>query len=219
MIYGEYPKIHTMFKRDMEEPGHPLLLGQWSLPEFAYLAYNAWDFTEKVDGTNIRVEVTTGPPLVVSLGGKTDKAQLPGPLVDCLKDRFLPQLARLEEIFPHGACLYGEGYGPKIQKVGHLYRQDQDFVLFDVRVGDWWLRREDVEEVALKLGLEVVPIRGQGTLWDAVERVQGTFFSVWGDFQAEGIVARPAVDLQTRGGQRIITKIKTRDLRGYGLDT
>jgi len=35
--------------------------------------------------------------------------------------------------------------------------------------------------------------------------------SKWGDFEAEGIVARPAVELKTRAGERIITKLKTRD--------
>jgi hypothetical protein len=37
--------------------------------------------------------------------------------------------------------------------------------------------------------------------------------SLWGDFESEGIVARPKVELQTRGGRRIITKIKTVDYR------
>jgi hypothetical protein len=31
------------------------------------------------------------------------------------------------------------------------------------------------------------------------------------DFQAEGIIARPSVELFSRGGHRIITKIKCRD--------
>lgn len=37
------------------------------------------------------------------------------------------------------------------------------------------------------------------------------FNSIWGDFIAEGIVARPAVELKTRNGHRIITKIKHKD--------
>lgn len=35
--------------------------------------------------------------------------------------------------------------------------------------------------------------------------------SQWGDFIAEGIVARPATELLTRNGERIITKIKHKD--------
>jgi hypothetical protein len=37
------------------------------------------------------------------------------------------------------------------------------------------------------------------------------FTSTWGDFQAEGIVARPAVEMKTRSGHRIITKVKCKD--------
>jgi hypothetical protein len=35
--------------------------------------------------------------------------------------------------------------------------------------------------------------------------------SWWGDFDAEGIVARPQVELFTRAGHRIITKLKCKD--------
>jgi len=118
----------------------------------------------------------------------------------------------MAEIFQDGeAVLYGEGYGAKIQKNGGNYRQDQDFILFDVRCGDWWLKRSDVEDVAEKLGIDVVPMIGQGTLFDAVNFAKQRFKSKWGDFEAEGIVARPAVELKTRGGQRLIAKIKCRD--------
>jgi hypothetical protein len=49
------------------------------------------------------------------------------------------------------------------------------------------------------------------TLHDAVRMASAGFKSTWADFTAEGIVARPAVELQTRSGQRIIAKIKHRD--------
>lgn len=35
--------------------------------------------------------------------------------------------------------------------------------------------------------------------------------STWGDFEAEGIVARPKIELMTRSGHRLVTKIKCRD--------
>lgn len=206
---NEYHKIQTVFKRDMEtRNGKTLLEGQWTLPEFEYLANNTWVFTEKVDGTNIRVMFKDG---AVTFGGKTDSAQLPAQLVIRLNDRFLPMAKKLQDVFGCDACLYGEGYGAKIQKGGENYRQDQDFVLFDVRVGDWWLQRSDVEDVASKLGIDIVPIIGEGTIYDAIENAKQGIKSSWGDFQAEGIVARPKVELKTRNGHRIITKIKCRD--------
>lgn len=205
----EYHKIQTLFKRDMESPRKTLIEGDWTLPEFEFLANSPWTFTEKVDGTNIRVNYKYA---TVAYGGRTDAAHIPAPLVARLNERFLPLVQTLGEIFPgDGAVLYGEGYGAKIQKGGGNYRADQDFVLFDVKCGDLWLQRHDVEDIAQKLGIDVVPIIGEGTLHEAVTWAKQGIRSTWGDFQAEGIVARPKVELMTRRGQRIITKIKCRD--------
>ena len=206
---SEYHKIQTIFKRDMASKRKTLMEGDWTLPEFEYLAGNAWTFTEKVDGTNIRVILKDG---AIAFGGRTEDADIPLPLLGRLNERFLPLAKTLGEVFTDGAAvLYGEGYGAKIQKGGGHYRADQDFVLFDVRVGPWWLQRADVEDVAQKLGLDVVPVIGEGTLHDAVAMAKAGIRSTWGDFQAEGIVARPKVELNTRGGQRLIAKIKCRD--------
>jgi hypothetical protein len=206
---SEYHKINTIFKRDMSRKDKPLIMGDWSEDVFGYLADNVWVATEKVDGTNIRVMVD--PAFGVSFGGRTDAAQIPAKLVARLQERFLPQADKLQETFSEGAVLYGEGYGASIQKGGGNYRADQDFVLFDVRVGDWWLERTNVEGIAKTFGLDVVPMVGVGTLHDMVEAVRTGMKSRWGDFIAEGIVARPRVELKSRGGHRIIAKIKHRD--------
>jgi hypothetical protein len=213
----EYHKIATVYLRDPETNHKKLLDGQFAHPAFEYLALNEWIFTEKVDGTNIRVMISdyreNDAAYGISFGGKTDAASIPANLTQRLQERFMTieQRQKLAEVFPSGACLYGEGYGAKIQKGGGNYRQDQDFVLFDVKVGDWWLERGNVEDVASKLGLDVVPIIGKGTLPEMIRKASGGFPSQWGPFQAEGIVARPACELVTRNGQRIITKIKQRD--------
>jgi len=49
---------------------------------------------------------------------------------------------------------------------------------------------------------------------EAIEMVRNGFNSQWGNFMAEGIVARPKVELKTRKGERLITKIKHRDFIG-----
>ena len=208
----QYHKIQTVFKRDMENRGKTLLEGQYSLPEFEFLARNQWTFTEKVDGTNIRIMWNDGS---IQFGGKTDNASIPAKLVERLRERFADDsgFRTCFDTCEGGVCLYGEGYGPKIQKAGSKYRNDQDFVLFDVKVGDWWLQRADVEDVAKKMGLDVVPILGSGTLAECIEVVRRGFNSAWGEFEAEGIVARPAVELFSRAGHRIVTKIKCRDFR------
>lgn len=206
-----YHKIQTVFKRSVG--GKQLLEGEYSLPEFEFLRDNDWTFTEKVDGTNIRV--IWGHNAGISLGGKTDNAQIPAPLFLVLQHTFLTTSCKdiFNTIFGETAvCLYGEGYGPKIQNGGN-YRSDPGFVLFDVKVGEWWLQRDAIEDVASKLNLDVVPIIGQGTLREMVSHTKAGITSTWGDFPAEGIVAKPRVELQTRSGHRIITKIKTKDFK------
>lgn len=203
----EYHKIHGVFKRDAD---HNFIEGQWSLPEFDYLQNNAWEFTEKVDGTNIRVMFDGNN---VTFGGKTDKAQIPSFLVTQLNNRFmiLEQRQRFKEKFADGVCLYGEGYGARIQKGGGNYRADQDFILFDVRIGEWWLERDACEEIAKLFGIDIVPILGYGTIHDAIKKCKDGFFSHWGQFQAEGLVLRPQVSLLARNCRRIIAKVKCKD--------
>lgn len=205
---SEYHKIQSLYKRDPS--GKTMLFGEYSLDEFRYLRDCTWDFTEKVDGTNIRIIVAGGE---VTFGGKTDNAQIPTKLLTRLQERFFSTdgKARLLEKFPEGGVLYGEGHGAGIQKGGGNYRKDQDFVLFDVRVREWWLQRSDVENVAQFLGIEVVPLIMSGTLGQMEELVKNALPSRYGVFEAEGIVARPHVELKTRAGHRIITKLKVKD--------
>ena len=204
---NKYHKIQTIYKRDPATK-NKTLLKEFALPEFAYLASNTWVWTEKVDGTNIRVDWDSER---VRFGGRTDNAQIPASLVDRLNDLFLPHTIR--ELPP--MTFYGEGYGVKIQKGGENYKADGvDFVLFDILCNGWWLERENVQEIASKISLRVVPVIGTGTLTQLTETVKRGFGSVWGDFPAEGIVARPTTELCNRAGHRIITKLKTKDFAG-----
>lgn len=202
-----YHKIQTLFKREPDGKRR-IIVGEWTLPEFEYLAGNMWQFTEKIDGTNVRVMWKDGD---FCFAGKTDAANLPLPLLARLIEKFIPLKSRMVEHFAENeVCLYGEGYGAKIQN-GGKYRQDQDFILFDVRVGRWWLTREGVEAIGQQLDLETTPLVGEGTLYEAINLVKGGLLSRWGNFEAEGIVMRPKIELTSRNGSRIIAKLKARD--------
>lgn len=203
-----YHKIQTVYLRDPETKHRTLLDGSFSTPELEYLQHNIWQFTEKVDGTNIRIGLSGGS---LRVGGKTDNAQIPAYLLPVLQDHFTPE--KLEPIFPeNNFCLYGEGYGAKIQKGGGNYKSDGvDFVLFDVNIGGTWLKRDSVIDIADQLGIQAVPVIGTGTLADMVKIAKNGIKSQWGDFQAEGIVARPTTEMFDRMGRRIITKIKSKD--------
>ena len=209
----KYHKIQSLFMRDQKGR---FLRGQWALRELEYLANLEWEFTEKVDGTNIRIWVSPEEDDIL-IGGRTDRAQIPAPLVNAIHGMGLPARA----VHLKGpVVLYGEGYGAKIQKGGGNYRPDQSFVLFDVWApddsspyGGWWLDRQGVVAVAKVLDLDVVPLVGYGTLHDAiglVDRPEGVR-SEWGDFRSEGLVCRPVVPMFTRKGERIICKAKSKD--------
>jgi len=216
----QYHKINSIYKRTPD--GKKMLFGEYSQPEFEYLKDNTWVFTEKVDGTNIRVIYkgieAFGDDLV--FGGKTDNAQIPATLMNKLNEIFW--IDKFRDTFPSDnnegpeerkICLYGEGFGAKIQNGGCYIPDGVDFVLFDVKVGEWWLKREDVEDIAAKLGIQVVPIIGEGSLPFMESHCRAGFKSQWGDFIAEGIVARPKVELRDRAGHRIITKLKHKDFK------
>ena len=214
---NQYHKINTVYKRDMANKGK-IMEGVYSEPEFEYLVDNKWIFTEKVDGTNIRV-MWNGEAVV--FGGKTDNAQMPTFLLYKLQELFEGTTKKLlfktkfntpEDEKPQ-VCLYGEGYGAKIQTGGTYIKDGVDFVLIDVKIGFMWLKREDVEDIARHFDIKVVPIIGSGTLTDMVEMTKKGFNSQWGNFLAEGIVARPKVELKTRREDRIITKIKYKDFK------
>jgi ATP-dependent RNA circularization protein (DNA/RNA ligase family) len=198
-----YHKIQTVFERDPETKYRTVLVGEFALPEFEYLANNTWAFTEKVDGTNIRIDWDGAK---ITLGGRTDNAQIPAFLVERLYELFKPE--KLAALAP--MTFYGEGYGAKIQKGGNYKADGVDFVLFDIFCG-LWLKREDVEDIASQLSIAVVPVIETGTLPELTAMVKAGFRSAWGEFLAEGIVARPRVDLYNRQGERIITKLKHKD--------
>lgn len=210
----KYPKIPTVFKRDPATNFKTLLRDQFATPELEYLADTKWIFTEKVDGTNIRV-YWDGEN--VAIRGRTDNAQMPVVLMDELRSIFCGEVAieKWKRQFPEGCfCLYGEGYGAKIQKGGGNYISDGvDFVLFDVLCVSSmiWLDAGSVADIADSLDVDIVPVVGRGDLRDAVQTTEIGFNSRWGDFTAEGLVMRPEVELQTRTGDRIITKIKHKD--------
>ena len=205
----EYHKIQTVFLRDPATKYKTLLEGQFAKPEFEYLKDNTWVFTEKVDGTNIRVQWND---VQVTFAGKTDRADIPPFLLKKLDGLFQPEAFKLSELPP--LCLYGEGYGARVQKGGGNYISDGvSFILFDVNIDDIWLERHNVEDIADKLDIKTVPIIGKGTLLDGVEMVRDGYKSRLRKTSPEGIVMRPEIELFNRRCERVISKIKMKDFR------
>lgn len=215
-----YQKIQSVFLRDEQTNYKTFLHGQWSTPEIAYLSGLDWLWTEKVDGTNIRVTFAYDDTEhgYRKFDGRTDKADIPEFLYRRLTEMFDHQLLT-NVFFPDGIeekhiVLYGEGYGARIQKGGGGYIPDGvNFILFDVKINNVWLPFTSVIDIASQLNIPVVPIIGRGTLLEAIEHVKRGYPSVLpgATCQAEGLVCRPTTTLLDRRGERVVTKIKTRD--------
>ena len=223
---AEYQKIQTLFKRDER---NIIIPDQFTYPEFDVLKDLKWECTEKIDGTNIRIELTSsGNPedgIIMSFKGRTDKAVIPEHLLTKLnwlfdRDRLMEVLNITDETQDCNITLYGEGYGAKIQKGVNYISNDVNFILFDVKIGKWWLDRESIKDIANKLGISAVPLMGYMTIPEAIEYVKKGFKSTIAenkDYDAEGLVLKAPCGLLKRDGERLITKIKTVDFRKYQL--
>jgi hypothetical protein len=206
-----YHKIDTVFARDMEG-SKKLIEGKFRNPLVEYLRNNEWVFTEKIDGTNIRVHWDGHE---VSFGGRTDKAEIQAHLLEKLRKIFATREA--EEIFEEKfgeteVTLYGEGYGEKIQKNGHRYGE-LSFMLFDVRIGYIFLERDSVEDIARAFGIPIVPVVLTGTIDDAINYVRTHDKSICAaeEHELEGLVGTPKIRINDAQGNRIIVKIKKDD--------
>ena len=202
----EYNKIETLWKCDMEGT-KKLLEGEFRNPTVEFLKDNIWQFTEKVDGTNIRIYWDGH---TVQFGGRTERAQIPAPLVNYLNSVF--GTSEAEQIFEEKfgetpVILFGEGYGPKIQN-GGAYRSGVSFIMFDMLISGNYQSRESVEDVAKAFGVDVVPIILEGTIDAGVAYVKTHPKSTMGTADMEGLVGRPKVEMRDRCGKRVIVKIK-----------
>lgn len=223
---AEYQKIQTLFKRDER---NIIIPDQFTYPEFEVLKDLKWECTEKIDGTNIRIELASSgnseDGIIMSFKGRTDKANIPEHLLTKLnwlfdREHLMEALNITDETQNCNITLYGEGYGAKIQKGGNYISNDVNFILFDVKIGKWWLDRESIKDIANKLGINAVPLMGYMTIPEAIEYVKKGFKSTIAenkDYDAEGLVLKAPCGLLKRDGERLITKIKTVDFRKYQL--
>ena len=247
-----YQKINTIFMRDANNVIMPY--ERFTEPEFEYLHSLKWRGEEKVDGTNMRIEVTkvpiwdggiegrtiNGVEFKVRIAGKTDNANIPKNLIKHMQEKYpdekvLAALGLKEfipvdewenehnwlayEDIPNIYTIYGEGYGEGIQSGGWYIKGGNEFIVFDVKVNDIYLKTNVRDEIAAKLGAPVVPLVGYFTLDEAIEFVRKGFRSLIAQNpdakMAEGLVLRTDPCLRNRMGNRIIVKIKYKDFQKY----
>ncbi len=131
-----------------------------------------------------------------------------------------------ENLDPYQITLYGEGYGGGIQKGGGQYTSKTkggvaSFRLFDVFIGETWLDRENVEDIAGKLGIKAVPLIGDNLVLDTIVDMvklgmnsKVAYEEGESGHKAEGIMAFTSPPLFNSRGKRLMFKLKTRDFAG-----
>jgi ATP-dependent RNA circularization protein (DNA/RNA ligase family) len=222
----EYPKINSLWKRqnwyfdqdkkkspDYQKGRQSFIVGDYAEPEFGSIKH--WRVDEKIDGTNVRIFYDQGK---VTFGGRTKEAQLPVNLFAYLQANFGDwNLCKVfptqeNEAYPN-VILFGEGYGPKIQLAGNSYRDDVGFILFDVWVGGWWLKRENVKEIANQLNIPMVPDLGIMTEEEIIEFVKSKPLSRCSEYPQtmEGVVCRSEPLMLFRNGKPLMWKLKTKE--------
>ena len=211
----KYPKIETLFNRDEKFK----VTEEIRLPEFENI--KNWLITEKIDGTNIRIIYTPEEKLIFR--GRTDNASIPTFLLEELQNIFTIEKIKsiLNNPIEKGLCLYGEGYGAKIQKGGGNYNQYNSFRLFDIWIDSCWLEWDSVVEIAEKLGIKTVPLLGVApmNIKEAIVFLGRFLFSEVANeegiagHKAEGIVARAYPTMLFRNGIPIKWKLKVKDYK------
>jgi len=231
----EYVKINSLWKRegwyfdqdkknstDYQKGRQSFIVGDYACPEFGNI--KKWHVTEKVDGTNIRISlklfVLSDKPLRVEFAGRTDKACLQPHLLKYLQDKFTVDLVHSATGIqvPDGkndsfVMLYGEGYGSNIQAAGPNYCSDPKFILFDVIIGNHWLSRESVKDIARKLDVPFVPEIGIFTEEEIVEYVKSKPLSLCSEYpqMMEGVVCRAEPMVYDRYGKPVMFKLKCKE--------
>lgn len=216
----EYQKIGNIFKFDAK---YKTIVG--INEPYLTLSHLIWQGTEKIDGTNTRIYWDGHR---ISWGGHTAHSQIQPNVAKYLEETFgTPEMEYLfEQIFNDmEVYIFGEAYGAGIQKSGGTYVEDGKsvgFIVFDVNIDGYDLRREDVDDVAAKLGLMSVPVCFEGTLEEAKAFVASHPMSTLngGLHEMEGLVLQPRdVQLYDYKHHLIKCKCKYRDMLKAGLAT
>lgn len=185
-----------------------------------------------------------GVKFSIRIAGKTDNAEIPKNLLKHMQEKYtndkiygclgLKEWIPVSEFAEHKwvddngkpmvkaipmYTIYGEGYGDKIQSGGWYIKNGNEFIVFDVKVNDIYLKTDARDEIATKLGAPIVPLIGYFTLDEAIDFVRKGFRSKVAENpevkMAEGLVLRTDLGLRNRMGNRLIVKVKYEDFQKY----
>lgn len=235
-----YEKILAPFARDNNKSKY-VNKEKWSKPEFEMLKDIDWIWTLKIDGTCVVVQWNGERVNLLGHTDKTQfnertKSYLEGLFCTSEAETVFEDLYGDQPVDICGEFVskdMNENYG---HPDGHFYA-------FDIRngsTGKYWGRESLIEFVNRFPDIEIVPIMLIGSINDAVDwiaiakkawnasatekernrvsfiRDDGKLFDIYnlfGNYDIEGLVGRPNVELYNSKNERIICKIKCSDYK------
>ena len=191
---------------------------------------------EKIDGTNICVSwlPDEGRFDYYSRNGHT----VPPLIEQVLHKTFIPDKWEGRE----EALIYGEAFGPGIQKKGMSYGPEKRFAVFDVlHPSGRFMNLNSMTEYCSEVGVEVVPRleesillssrASQCPIWSIMEGEEIYMYTeddfrpevtsvipeegLFRNQKPEGVILRPALDLLDNRGKRVMFKHKPADLHSH----
>lgn len=209
-----YSKIQAPFKR-LE--GSSTVNTSMFIDEYVSMLKDIyWDGIEKIDGTNCNILYDGNN---VSYLGHTDKTSWNPEVENWINENFVNNDTFVQMCEQHfgekTVYFHGELIGPKIQS--NLYNlDDYKFIVFDIRINNTYLNYLDVVNIAITFGLDFAKCITSGNLNNCTEyiRRRNHRSMVYDKREIEGIVIRPPQELLKRNGERIIYKIKVKDITG-----
>lgn len=203
----KYHKIPNIYKRNSR--------GQITRElQDSVLFFNNLKFVPeiKIDGTNITIYYDWNK---VHIYGRNYKEIQFKELNKFLHDKFahrgFEELME-QEFWDKKVILYWEWIHPKVNSFCKMYWDNADFILFDVRIWDKFLWRENIRDIGRKLNINIVPILNIGdTLHNILSYKRPNDLlakeRTGNIVPAEWIVVKPAIPLYTNK-ERIVYKIK-----------
>lgn len=212
-----YHKISGPFKRSATDL-KKVDVTKFVSPTVELLTHSdIWLFTEKIDGTNVRL-IWDGHNL--SYNGRSNNADLHKDLKKVLDGLWTERVGleqRIEELFgEREVIIIGEGYGPGIQKGGGNYAAEKSFIAYDVMVDGKYLAYDTSRALLTELSIPALQAISEypASLGWGIDIVANGLYSQFGnkDFYAEGLVAITDRPLYDNNGNRLIVKLKHEDL-------
>ncbi len=229
MLDLEYPKIDTLYDR---KKNRKVDMSKLRRPEFALI--KEWQLTEKLNGRNLRIKL--GSDGKVEFAGRHDNKnvleQIPNSMIQYLTIIFTPE--KMKEVFWYRnkdpehpelqtpeVCIYLEGIGSGLAAGSGIYCHGRsvDVRLLDCYIHPWWLERASLEDIASKFNINCAPLlpvlhKLPESKEDLMNIIKYSLVAMEHKTQVlpEGIVARTAPILFNKKGDRVMWKLKYKDM-------